>query len=99
MARDFVEIGLRLIEVRIALPRGPWLRWLNQEFQWGQSSANKFMQAAEAFGSKLLQSGNFRSGFSAGPHIPRHEPTRDLISVAVIWDSQNFFETKSSIGY
>ena len=52
-----VEIGRRLKEAKNALPYGEWGKWLKNEVDFSQSSANKFMKLFEEYG-------DFRFSFS-----------------------------------
>ena len=49
-ARNIVEIGKRLIEVKEALPFGLFHGWLIAEFRWSQTRAVQFMQVTRKFG-------------------------------------------------
>src|SRR5262245_59746353 len=49
-ASNIVQIGLRLIAVRRIIGREHFSEWLDQEFQWSQPSASRYMQAARYFG-------------------------------------------------
>lgn len=51
VARDIIEIGQRPIAVKLAPPHGAWLPWIEAEFEWGETTARKFMDAAERSGS------------------------------------------------
>ena len=53
-AEDIIEIGRDLIAVKARLPHGQFLPWLKTEFEFSESSANKFMQVAEKFGAKSV---------------------------------------------
>ena len=48
-AKDMLEIGRRLIEVRNLLLPGTWGRWLETEFHWSQPVASNIMRAAARF--------------------------------------------------
>lgn len=47
---EAVEIGLLLLEVKDCLDYGLYRQWIELEFAWGKSSANRFEQVAIAFG-------------------------------------------------
>lgn len=47
-ARDIVDIGRHLIEVRDRLA-GKFLHWLQSEFQWGEQTGLRFIRVAERF--------------------------------------------------
>lgn len=49
-AEDIVNIGLKLIEVKAALPHGAFSPWLEAEFEWTDRTAQRFIQVAEQFG-------------------------------------------------
>lgn len=55
---DIIEIGERLTAVKAAQPHGEWLKWLKAEFDWGHSTASKFMAVATAFKGKFPSDGN-----------------------------------------
>ena len=48
-AQDIFDIGQKLIEVKEKLGHGRFLIWLNTEFNWSQSAAQKFMRVARQF--------------------------------------------------
>jgi Protein of unknown function (DUF3102) len=48
-AQDIIDIGQKLIEVKQHLGHGKFRKWLNHEFSWSVSSANKFMHVANQF--------------------------------------------------
>jgi len=48
-AEDIIGIGRKLAEVKERLEHGQFLDWLTAEFGWHRSTANRFMQVAEAF--------------------------------------------------
>lgn len=43
---NFIEIGNRLLEAKKILPHGSFGVWLRDEFNWKESTAQKWMQAA-----------------------------------------------------
>lgn len=49
-----VEIGRRLVEAKEALPFGEWGRWLKEEAEFSQSTANNFMRLFEEYGSAQI---------------------------------------------
>lgn len=49
-----VEIGRRLVEAKQILPHGEWGKWLENEVEFSQSTANKHMQLFEKFGSRQV---------------------------------------------
>ena len=49
-----VEIGRRLEEAKRALPYGEWGKWLENEVEFSQSSANNFMRLFEEYGSAQI---------------------------------------------
>ena len=49
-----VEIGRRLVEAKEALPYGDWGRWLKEEAEFSQSTANNFMRLFEEYGSAQI---------------------------------------------
>jgi Protein of unknown function (DUF3102) len=48
---NVIEIGRRLTLCKKEIGHGGWGNWLKQEFDWSESTALRFMQVAEAFGS------------------------------------------------
>lgn len=48
-ARDIIDIGQKLTEVKQQLGHGKFRNWLKVEFKWGIWTAAKFMQVAERF--------------------------------------------------
>lgn len=48
-AQDIFDIGQKLTEVKEKLGHGKFANWLNAEFNWSQSAAQKFMQVARQF--------------------------------------------------
>lgn len=50
-ARDIIEIGQRLIEVKAQLPHGQFGPWLEAEFGWSYPLSAKFMNVANQFKS------------------------------------------------
>ena len=56
-AENIVEIGLELIEVKKNLKHGQWLKWLEEEVKFSQSTAWRFMQVAQ--NPKLFTVNNF----------------------------------------
>lgn len=49
-----VEIGRRLEEAKRALPYGEWGKWLENEVDFSQSTANNFMRLFEEYGSAQI---------------------------------------------
>ena len=59
-AEDIIAIGRKLAEVKARLGHGQFLDWLNAEFGWHRSTANRFMQVAETFSdSEMSQIATF----------------------------------------
>lgn len=48
-AQDIFDIGQKLIEVKEKLGHGRFVMWLNTEFNWSKSTAQRFMQVARQF--------------------------------------------------
>ncbi|PSB25036.1 DUF3102 domain-containing protein [Chlorogloea sp. CCALA 695] len=48
-AQDIFDIGQKLIEVKEKLGHGRFVMWLNTEFNWSKSAAQRFMQVARQF--------------------------------------------------
>lgn len=57
-AEDIIEIGRDLLAVKASLPHGSFLPWIEAEFGMGHSTADRFMQVAKVYGSKLPTLGN-----------------------------------------
>lgn len=49
-AMSIVEIGRRLIEAKKQLPRGEWVRWLEESVEFSLRSAQNYMRLAEEYG-------------------------------------------------
>ena len=48
--QSIIEVGKRLNLVKAKLPHGDWARWLKDNFDFTQQTANRFMRVAERFG-------------------------------------------------
>ena len=53
-ARDIIEIGQQLIEIKEKLGHGRFENWLKAEFDWTQMTANRFMNVSRKFESNNL---------------------------------------------
>lgn len=53
-ARDIIEIGEKLIEVKSRLPHGEFGKWLEGEFGWADRTAQRFMNVASVFKSDTV---------------------------------------------
>ena len=51
--RGIIEIGFELIAAKKEVGHGNWERWLQNEFEWTQRTANNFMRMAERFGKMV----------------------------------------------
>ena len=49
-----VEIGRRLVEAKSVLPHGEWGKWLSEEVEFSQSTANDYMKLFEEYGNSQL---------------------------------------------
>lgn len=49
-----IEIGRKLVEAKAMLPYGQWGRWLKEEVEFSQSSAQNFMRIFEKYGAKQV---------------------------------------------
>src|SRR5262245_52103105 len=61
-SQDVIEIGRLLSTAKQALPHGDWLPYLEREFAWSRTSAERFIRAYLAFGQgrpKNAQLGHF----------------------------------------
>ena len=58
-ARDIIEVGQYLIEIKSELSHGNFDKWLEAEFSWSPSTARKFMQVAAKFKSVQCTDLNF----------------------------------------
>lgn len=75
-----VEIGKDLIEQKSSLGHGSYMKWIETEFQWSQSYADKFVHVARTFGANYHNCGNLSfSAFAAlaAPSTP--EPIREQV--------------------
>jgi len=52
IGRSIIAVGELLLAVKQGLPHGGFGAWLQAEFAWNERTAQRYMQAAEAFGSK-----------------------------------------------
>jgi len=50
MAQQFIDNGKDLLAVKERLPRGQWLPWIRDEFNWPESTATNMMKIARIFG-------------------------------------------------
>ena len=48
--RGIIEIGFELLAAKSQVGHGGWADWLQNEFDWTQQTANRFMRVAERFG-------------------------------------------------
>lgn len=59
-SQDVIEIGRLLVEAKAQLEHGEWLPWLQKEFAWSRTSAERFIRAHSKFGgSQIAQVGHF----------------------------------------
>lgn len=49
-SRDVIEIGRLLVEAKGQVPHGQWLTWLDTEFAWSRTTAERFIRTYEKFG-------------------------------------------------
>lgn len=49
-----IEIGRKLVEAKAMLPYGQWGKWLKEEVEFSQSSAQNFMRIFEEYGAKQV---------------------------------------------
>lgn len=54
LARNIVDIGLRLIEAKAMLPHGEWLPWLEEQVRFSEKSAQNYMRVAREFPNPQL---------------------------------------------
>ena len=54
LARNIVDIGLRLIEAKSMLPHGEWLPWLEERVCFSEKSAQNYMRVAREFPNPQL---------------------------------------------
>jgi DNA repair exonuclease SbcCD ATPase subunit len=50
-----IEIGRRLHEAKALVPHGSWGKWLKENVNYSQSTANNFMRIADEYGGANLQ--------------------------------------------
>ena len=48
--KNFISIGSELIAAKAEIPHGNWTKWLEENFQWHERTARRFMAIAERFG-------------------------------------------------
>lgn len=53
LLRGSIEMGKRLEEAKGMLPHGEWGRWLQEEVEFSQSTANNLMKVAREYGPQL----------------------------------------------
>ena len=56
-AINIIEIGSRLIKAKEMLPHGEWGRWLEEQVDFTDRSAQRFMRAAREFSNTTSMSG------------------------------------------
>jgi len=49
-----VEIGRRLVEAKSLLPHGEWGKWLQEQVEFSQRTANNFMRVFEEYGDQQI---------------------------------------------
>lgn len=54
LARNIVDIGLRLIEAKAMLSHGEWLPWLEERVHFSEKSAQNYMRVAREFPNPQL---------------------------------------------
>lgn len=54
LARNIVDIGLRLIEAKDMLPHGEWLPWLSERVCFSEKTAQNYMRVAREFPNPQL---------------------------------------------
>lgn len=54
MLQSAIEIGRRLQEVKSIIPHGEWGKYLQEQVEFSQSTANNMMKLAEEFGDKQV---------------------------------------------
>ena len=54
LARNIVDIGLRLIEAKTMLPHGEWLSWLSERVCYSEKTAQNYMRVAREFPNPQL---------------------------------------------
>jgi Protein of unknown function (DUF3102) len=78
VVRDVIEIGRHLSEAKERVGHGQYLQWLSSEFEWSESTALRFVQTFDAFGSHVTDFG-FTSALllqARRPLDPRGRPRR-----------------------
>lgn len=72
-AKDILNVGQKLSEVKQQLKHGEFRNWLKTEFNWSISSATKFMQVSEQFKNVNFTHFNFAASalyILAAPSTP-----------------------------
>lgn len=72
-AKDIIDVGQKLSEVKQQLKHGEFRNWLKTEFNWSISSATKIMQVSEKFKSVNFTHFNFSASalyILAAPSTP-----------------------------
>ena len=78
-AHGIIEIGKNLIEVKQAIGHGNWLPWLDAEFGFSQSTADKFMNVA----AKLPSCGNLDFAPSALYLLAKNSTSEEVRQEAI----------------
>lgn len=74
-AKDILNVGQKLTEVKQQLKHGEFRNWLKTEFNWSISSATKFMQVSEQFKNINFTHFNFAASalyILAAPSTPEN---------------------------
>ena len=74
---DIIAIGEELREIKARLPHGEFRAWLDAEFDMSESSAQRFMQVADAFGGKSVTVTDLNPSALYALAAPAAEPIRE----------------------
>lgn len=55
-AQSVIEIGKRLIQAKEQIPHGQWGKWLKEQFNYTERTAQRFIKCAERFGNTTTSS-------------------------------------------
>lgn len=85
-AQNIIEVGKRLIQAKSLVNHGHWQAWLEQNFQFSQQTARKFMECAERFGKTL--------------DVERFKPSQltEMLALPSAEETEKFIEQKAAEG-
>ncbi|MBW4511494.1 MAG: DUF3102 domain-containing protein [Scytonematopsis contorta HA4267-MV1] len=96
---DIINIGHKLIAIKMSLGHGKFINWLKFEFNWSVSTATKFMQVADQF--KFVNFTNLNITASAlyliaAPSTP-NEVRAEVLRIASLGENITYTKAKQII--